>query len=130
MTVIEMVLHGRLGRGPAQTWRRIGMETGASLRSLRRWYAAFVMNGPSNGHFALRWLSVVWTVLAVAMPGAPMLDVHGAMGNVAQQLLSSSVELAGWLNANHPADAALRVMWCWGWMAPRRATYTGIGRLI
>lgn len=116
LVVIEVVLRGRLGGGLVLTWRRIEIETGASLRSLRRWCAAFVMN-------AIRWLSAVWAVLALAMPSATMLDVHGTVGDVAQQLLVSSATLAGWLNPLHAVDAALRVMWCWGWNM-------GIGRLV
>ena len=116
LVVIEVVLRGRLGGGLMLTWRHIEIGTGASLRSLRRWCAAFLMN-------ALHWLSAVWAVLAVAMPSTPMLDVHGAVGDVAQRLLDSSATLAHWLNPKDAVDAALRVMWCWGWNM-------GIGRLV
>jgi len=114
--MIEMALRGRLGEGAMTTWRMLMLKTGASLRSLRRWCAAFVLN-------ALRWLSAVLTVLAVAMPSLLLLDAYGQAGNVAQRLLASSITLAGWLDADHPADTALRVMWCWGWNA-------GVGRLL
>ena len=116
LVVIEVVLRGRLGGKLVQTWRRIEIGTGASLRSLRRWCAAFLMN-------AIRWLSAVWAVLALAMPSAPLLDAHGAVGDVAQHLLDSSAALASWLNPMHTARAGLRVMWCWGWNM-------GIGRLV
>ena len=116
LVVIEVVVRGRLGGKLVQTWRGIEIETGASLRSLRRWCAAFLMN-------ALRWLSAVWAVLAVAMPSAPLLDVHGATGDVAQRLLDSSATLAHWLSPKQAEDTALRVMWCWGWNM-------GIGRLV
>ena len=116
LVVIEMVLRGRLGGELVLTWRGIEIESGASLRSLRRWCAAFLTN-------ALRWLSAVWGVLALAMPSTPMLDVHGAVGDVAQRLLDSSATLAHWLNPKYAVDAAQRVMWCWGWNV-------GVGRLI
>ena len=75
---------------------------------------------------AMTWLPALMTVLALVMPLASMLDVHGTeVVAPTVAVLQMSYTLADWLNsgiAGVPQDA-MREMWRWGWN-------TEMGRLV
>ena len=117
LAVIEGVLRKRLEQG--QAWSQLAQTGAPSQRSMRRWVGAFVGQ-------VLGWLSGLMTVLALVVPLLSTLNPHGTEAVAPTvAVLRMSYTLADWLNSSpdNAAQAALRVMWCWGWNA-------GIGRLV
>jgi hypothetical protein len=86
------------------------------MRSMGRWWTAFILNAP-------RWLEALQRILAQAVPGSAELDPHERVASTAATVLGFSRRLACWLDPSRAASEALRVMWCWGWNA-------GVGRLM
>ncbi len=112
LAVIGSVLHGRLEAGAP--WRQLG----PSVRSARRWVAAFLTR-------MLAWLVALLRALATVLPLLSLLDPHGAAQDAAidpaHGVLTLGRKLADWL-APDCADW-LRTLWQWGWN-------TGVGRLV
>jgi len=116
LEVIEQVVSARVEEGVSwskleQRYSRAGAP---SLRTMSRWFAAFVQQ-------ALSWLTAIMRTLAFVLPLLQALDAHTASLAVARQVLMLGPLLAHWLEQMN-ADW-WRVMWCWGWNA-------GLGRLV
>ena len=116
LEVIEQVVQARVGAGSSwgEMTRRYSREGAPSLRTMRRWCAAFVQQ-------ALAWLTALLRALALVLPLLQALNPHAAAQAVARQVLVLGPRLAQWLEPTN--KDWWRLVWRWGWNA-------GVGRLM
>jgi len=116
LEVIEQVVSAHVEEGVSwsKMAQRYSRDGAPSLRTMRRWCAAFVQQ-------ALAWLTALLRALALVLPLLQALDPHTAALTVARQVLVLGSRLAYWLEQNN--TNWWRVMWRWGWNS-------GLGRLV
>jgi Domain of unknown function (DUF6431) len=116
LEVIEQVVSARVEEGVSWSVmaQRYSRDGAPSLRTMRRWYSAFVQQ-------ALVWLTALLRALALVQPLLQALDPHATSLAEARQVLVLGARLANWLEQNN--KNWWRVLWRWGWNAD-------VGRLV
>ena len=116
LEVIEQVVSARVEEGVSWSAmaQRYSRDGAPSLRTMRRWYSAFVQQ-------ALVWLTALLRALALVLPLLEALDPHTTVLAEARQVLVLGRRFAHWLEQNN--TNWWQVMWRWGWNS-------GVGRLV